>query len=290
MIMKHKNKSRILPAIIFLSVLAVLVVVLAPRFLTKSKVIQTVQQNTKDKEVSELLAIMSKNPNKDSQEYQEAQQKFCLLTARPVAEREKAIANIREFLGMSDIPVEFLCSRFNNKPDESGTDYNNPASEHYEAARFGFTIDPKTNYIVEVGEAERRWGTKDDGTRWFENMPEYDNTPRYTTKEQIRKVAEDFMTKHKDIFGVDITKMTYEFEGTKPGNFFVKWYDYTKPFTKEFEECGDADNTREGAYQNDQGVWCLKTKSTRYPMVSLTITQGGQIAVYDNEGWDIDKL
>ena len=81
------------------------------------------QQNAKDKEVSELLAIMSKNPNKDSQEYQEAQQKFCLLTARPVAEREKAIANIREFLGMSDIPVEFLCSRFNGKPDDSGTDY-----------------------------------------------------------------------------------------------------------------------------------------------------------------------
>lgn len=288
--MTHKNKSRMFLVILLLAAVAILAVVLSPRLVSQLKVVQSLQTSTKDKEVTELLATMSENPNRDSQEYKEAQKKFCLLTARPVAEREKAIANIREFLSMSDIPVEFLCSRFNGKPGDSGTDYNNPASEHYEAARFAFTIDPKTNYIVEVGEAERRWGTKEDGSRWFENMPEYDNTPRYTTKEQISKVAEDFMIKHKDIFGVDITKMTYEFEGTKPGNFFVKWYDYNKPFTKEYEECGDVDQKREGAYKNDQGVWCLKTKSTRYPLISLTITQGGQVAVYDNDGWEIEKL
>jgi|GEM_PF-6198232 len=86
---------------------------------------------------------------------------FFILTARPAAEREKAVANIRQFLGMPDIPVEFVCSRFNSKPDDSGTNYNSPASETYEAARFSFTVDPKTNYIVETGEAdadrERKW-------------------------------------------------------------------------------------------------------------------------------------
>jgi len=33
-------------------------------------------------EISELLALMENNPNKDSQVYKEAQQKFCLMTAR----------------------------------------------------------------------------------------------------------------------------------------------------------------------------------------------------------------
>ena len=289
MIMKQKTKSRILPAIFLLSVFVVLGIVLLPRFLPQSKVVQSVQQSAKDKEVAELLATMSNNPNKDSQEYIEAREKFCVLTARPVAEREKAIANIRQFLSMPDIPVEFLCSRFNNKPGDSGTDYNSPASEQYEAARFSFIIDPKTNYIIETGEAERRWGTKSDGSRWFENMPEYDDTPTYTTPEAIKPVAEAFMMKNKDIFGVDITKMTYQFEGRKVGNFFIKWIDKSKPHTSENVECGDVDQKREGAYQNDQGVWCLKHTSTIYPTVNMTIMQSGQVAVYDNDGWEIEK-
>jgi len=189
MTMKHKNKSRFLPVVLILVIVAILAVILAPRLISQSKIAQTLQSNAKDKEVAELLATMSNNPNKDSQEYKEIRQKFCLLTARPVAEREKAIANIREFLSMPDIPVEFVCSRFAGKPDDSGTDYNNPASEYYEAALFSFNIDPKNNHIIEVGEAERRWGTKGDGTRWFENMPEYDYSGRYSTAEEVRRVA-----------------------------------------------------------------------------------------------------
>lgn len=290
MTMTHKQKSRIFPVILFLVVVAILAVVLAPRLVSQSKVAQTLQSSAKDKEVAELLATMSNNPNKDSQEYAEARQEFCILTARPAAQREKAVANIRQFLGMPDIPVEFVCSRFNGKPDNSGTDYNSPASETYEAARFSFTVDPKTNYIVETGEAERRWGTKVDGTRWFENMPEYDDTPTYTTPEAIKPVVEAFMIKNKDIFGVDITKMTYQFEGRKIGNFFIKWIDKNNPHTKEYEECGDADRNNPAVYQNDQGVWCLKQTSTTYPTVSMTIMQSGQIAVYDNDGWEIEKL
>jgi len=256
--MKHKNKPRLLLVTFILAVIAILAVVLAPRLVSQSKVVQTLQSSVKDKEVAELLATMSKNPNKESQEYKEARQKFCLLTARPVKEREKAIANIREFLGMPDIPVEFICSRFVGKPDDSGTDYNNPASEYYEAALFSFNIDPKSNYIIEVGEAERRWGTKEDGTRWFENMPEYDYSGRYGTVEEVKKIAEKFLTDHKGIFGIDITKMTYEFEGTKPGNFFLKW--------KAVDTNG-------------------KTKE----LVSITITNGGQIIVYDNDTYDLAK-
>jgi len=241
-------------------------------------------------EISELLAVMEKNPNKDSQVYKEAREKFCLLTARSAEEREQAVSNIQKFLGSSDMPVEFLCSRFNGKPDDTGTDYTSPASEHYSAGGFGFTVDPNTNYIVEVGEAERRWGTNDDDSRWFDPQPEYDNTPRYTIAEAIKPVAEKFITEHQDILGVDIIQMTYEFQGSKPGNFFVRWVDYENPHTEEYEQCGDTDQTFETAYQRADGVWCASIKNTRYPTVSLTITQGGQVIVYDNDGWEIEKL
>lgn len=241
-------------------------------------------------EISELLAVMEKSSNKDSQVYKEAREKFCLLTARSAQEREQVVTNIQKFLGSSDMPVEFLCSRFKGKPDDSGTNYSSPASEHYSTGGFGFTVDPNTNYIVEVGEAERRWGTNDDDSRWFDPQPEYDNTPRYTTAEAIRPVAEQFMIDHQNILGVDTTQMTYEFQGTKPGNFFIKWVDYESPYTEEYEQCGDTDQTLETAYQRDDGVWCASIKNTRYPTISLTITQGGQVIVYDNDGWEIEKL
>jgi len=98
------------------------------------------------------------------------------------------------------------------------------------------------------------------------------------------------MTDNQDILGVDVTQMTYEFQGTKPGNFFVRWVDYENPHTKEYEQCGDVDQTLETAYQRTDGVWCASIKNTRYPTVSLTITQGGQVIVYSNDGWEIEKL
>lgn len=242
--MKHKNKSYFLPVILILAIIAILAVVLAPRLISQSKIIQTLQTNAKDKEIARLEAVMMEIKDKDSQEYKEAKQQYCLLKSRPAVEREKAVANVREFLGMPDVPVDFTCGRGN--------------IEYYEAARFAISIDPKTNYIIEVGEAERRWGTKEDGTRWFDPMPEYDYSGRYTTPAAIHPVAERFLTDHRDIFGIDITKMTYEFEGTKPGNFFLKW--------KTVDENG-------------------KTKE----LVSVTITNGGQIIVYDNDTYDMVK-
>ena len=244
MIMKQKSKSRILPFILLLAVICVFVVVLTPRFLNQPKVSQSIQTGDKAQQIAEAEAKLASIKDKDSQEYKEAKQQYCLLKSRPAAEREKAVANVREFLGMPTVDVEFDCGRGNY--------------EYYTAASWSIMIDPKTNYIVETGEAERRWGTKEDGTRWFDPTPEYDYTPRYTTPEAIRPVAEKFLIDHKDIFGIDITKMTYEFEGTKPGNFFLKW--------KTVDENG-------------------KTKE----LVSVTITTGGQVIVYDNDTYDLAK-
>ncbi len=242
---------------------------------TASNEVSPTLPDPKTERVQELEGIMAANPNKDSQEYQAARQEYCLLKSRPATEREQAVANVKKFLGMPDVPVEFTCGRGN--------------SEYYTAAGFSLKVDPETNYIMEVGEAERRWGTKEDGTRWFDPMPEYDYTVRYTTPEAIKPVAEEFMRKHQDILGVDIDQMTYEFRGTKPGNFFLKWHDQDYPSVEEHEECGDVDpdampiENRSGAYQNDQGVWCIKSKVTRYPSVYMTITQGGQVIVYSKD-------
>ncbi len=291
--MTHKSKSRFLPTILLLAVIAFLAVVLVPRFLSQSKVVQSLQNSAKDKQVADLLATMAKNPNKESQEYKGLRQKFCLLTARPEKERGKAVANIKEFLHgiyptvSKEFEVEFLCSRFAGKPDGSGSDYNNPSVEQYEAANFSFDIDSKTNYIVGVGEAER--------TQRTDPMPEDDYTPRYSEPEKLRQIAEKFLTEHQDIFGVDITKMTYTFEGTKPGNFFMNWKDTKHPYTKEVEVCGNlgegsVDATYEGAYQKADGTWCVKRQSSHDPEVDITITTGGQIIVYRNNILDLPKL
>ncbi len=207
--MKIRNKSRILPAVSLLAVVVLLAIVLIPRLLGQSKLLQSVEINNKTQQLVEAEAKLASIKDKDSQEYKEAKQQWCALRSRPTAEREQAVANVREFLGMPTVNVEFDCGRGN--------------FEYYTAARFSFIVDPTNNHIVEVGEAERRWGTKEDGTRWFDPTPEYDYSGRYTTPEAIRPVAEKFLIDHKDIFGVDVTKMGYEFEGTKPGNFFLKW-------------------------------------------------------------------
>jgi len=244
--MKIRNKSRILPLIFLFVAIGALAVVLIPLFLnqSQSKIAQSMQTGNKARQIAEAEAKLASIKDKDSQEYKEAKQQWCALRSRPAAEREQAVANVREFLGMPTVDVEFDCGRGN--------------FEYYTAARFSFIVDPTNNHIVEVGEAERRWGTKEDGTRWFDPIPEYDYTPSYTTPETIRPVAEKFLIDHKDIFGVDVTKMTYEFEGTKPGNFFLKW--------KTVDENG-------------------KTKE----LVSVTITTSSQVIVYDNDTYDLAK-
>jgi len=294
--MKYKNKPNFLPVIFVLVIVAILAIVLVPRLVSQSKVVQSLQSSAKDKEVAELLATMSNNPNKDSQEYKEARQKFCLLTARPEAERTKAVTNIKGFLHgiypavSKEFNPEFICSKFNGKPDDSGTDYHSPAIEFYEAENHSFEVEPKTNYILGFGEAERRWGYNEDGTRWHDPIPEYDYSGIYSTPEELRQVAERFLTEHKDILGIDLTKMTYEFEGTKPGNFFMHWEDKSVSVTKEHEVCGDVDKEREGAYQDANGTWCIKQKSTNYQRIDITITNGGQIIIYRNNINDLDKL
>lgn len=291
--MRIKKNNRFLLMVLLAGlVLAVGLAVAAPRFLSNKS--QKAENNARYTEAQQLADALQNDPkyrDKESQAYKEARQKFCLLSARPVEQREKAVANIKGFLGKPTVDVGFVCSRF------EGSDYTKPKIEYYNAALFGFTVDPKTNYIVDVRTEAwegSRWGTNTDGTRWFDPQPEIDYTSRYTQK-QAEEIAKKFIIDHKDILGVDISEMIYTFEGTKPGNFFMSWKDTKHPYTKEVEVCGNlgegsVNATYEGAYQRADGTWCVKRQSSHDPQVDITITTGGQIIVYRNNILDLPKL
>ena len=141
-------------------------------------------EDTKTQQIAEAEARLNSITDKASQEYKDAKQEFCALRSRPAAEREQAVANVREFLGMPTVDVTFDCGR--------------GSLEYYQAAKWQFIVDPTNNHIIEVGEAPRSWGDKEDGTRWFDQAPEYDYTPRYNA-EEAATVAEKFIADHKAI-------------------------------------------------------------------------------------------
>lgn len=211
----------------------------------KTETSVTAAEDTKAQQIAELQTKMDSIKDQESQEFKEVKQQFCALRSRPAAEREQAIANVREFLGKPTTEVKFDCGRGN--------------FEYYEAAGWSFIVDPAHNNIVEMGETQH---TKIDDPK-----PEYDYTPRYNA-EEAGKVAEQFMIAHQGILGIDITKMTKEYEGMKDGgdgvhpgqliNYFFKWV------TKD-----------------ENG----KTKE----LVVVTITRGGQIVVFDNDTYDLRK-
>lgn len=170
----------------------------------------TAAEDTKAQLIAEMQAKMDNIKDKESQEYKDAKAQFCELRSRPAAEREQAVANIREFLDMPNVEATFDCGR--------GT------FEYYNAAGWSFIIDPAHNTIVEMGQGQRKSVNDPE--------PVYDYTPRYNA-EEAGKVAEQFIATHQSILAVNVTKMTRQYEGTKDGgdgitpgekvNYFYTW-------------------------------------------------------------------
>ncbi len=210
-------------------------------------------EDIKAQQIAELDAKLASITDKNSQEYQDTKQQLCELRSRPPTERERAVANVREFLGKPDVKVIFDCGRGN--------------FEYYTADKWQFIVDPAHNNIVEIGEAPRSWGMNPDGSRWFDQAPEYDYTPRYNA-EEAGNVAEKFITDHKNIFAVDISKMTRQYEGTKDGG----------------------DGITPGDKVNYFYTWRTKDVNGKtIEQVAVTITRGGQIVVFDNDNYDLAK-
>lgn len=219
----------------------------------------TATEDAKAQQIAEAEARLNSIKDKESQEYKEAKQQFCELRARPEAERAQAVANVKEFVRASyptsskDYPVTFDCGRGNY--------------EYYESAKWQFIVDPTNNHIIEMGEAPRSWGDNPDGTRWFDEAPEYDYTARYNA-EEAGEVAEKLITDHQGIFGVDITRMTRQYEGTKDGG----------------------DGITPGDKVNYFYTWRTKDANGKTTeLVAVTITRGGQIVVFDNDTYDLKK-
>ena len=211
------------------------------------------QQQTADAQ-SRLDAIK----DKASTEYKVAKKEYCDLVSRPETDRQQAVANVKEFVraiypaSSKDYEVTFDCGR--------GT------FEYYQSANWQFTVDPVNNNIVEMGEAPRTWDRNADGSIvWQGQAPEYDYTPRYNA-EEAGQVAEKFLIDHKNILGVDATKMTREYEGTKDGG----------------------DGITPGDKVNYFFVWRTKDGSGKTAeLVNITITRGGQVVVFDNDTYDL---
>lgn len=235
---------------------AIAVIVLAAFAYTSQGKAETsvrVDEDTKAQQIVELNAKLAGITDKNSQEYKDTKQQLCELRSRPAAEREQAVANVREFLGKPDVEVTFDCGRGN--------------FEYYTAAKWQFIVDPAHNNIVEMGEAPRSWGTNADGSRWFDQAPEYDYIPRYNA-EEAGNVAEKFITDHEAIFAVDISKMTRQYEGMKDGG----------------------DGITPGDKVNYFYTWRTKDANGKATeLVAVTITRGGQIVVFDNDTYDLAK-
>lgn len=202
-------------------------------------------EDTKAQQIAELQAKMESIKNQESPEFKAAKAQFCELRSRSAAEREQAVASIREFLSMPNVEAIFDCGR--------GT------FEYYDAAGWSFIIDPAHNNIVEMGQGQRKSVNDPE--------PVYDYTPRYNA-EEAAAVAEKFITDHKAILGVDISKKTRQYEGTKDGG----------------------DGITPGQKVNYFFTWRTKdTNGKTTELVAVTITRGGQVVVFDNDTYDLAK-
>ncbi|MCB9823465.1 hypothetical protein H6802_00685 [Candidatus Nomurabacteria bacterium] len=241
------------------------------------------------KEITEKLSTNPKYRDHTAQATKELKEKLCSLTARPVDEREKAIASIREFLEMPTVEVEYECSNAFYSLEE---DKFVPAKgETYTVGLTYFIVDPETNHVLQVEETPGTWGYRTDGSRWFSEGKEYDYSANYS-QEEVEQIAKAFIAKHSSSIGnIDLSKLALE-TGKKDGgndrvNYFFIWRGeaQTIQHNQPLETCSeDLNKDIEGLYYNGNGVPCIKVyESTETPNISIAFTNGGQLISFSNE-------
>lgn len=188
----------------------------------------------------ELSNLLNNDPtyrDKSTQKYQQAQKEWCLVSARSAEEREKAVFAVRDFLDRPDANVEYECVRNpSNNPDEQ------PQTESYSVDFDRFTVDTKTNLVIEMSPKEGTWGTNKDGSRWFSAQKEYDYSPRYS-KDTIEQFARDFIRNHELALGkIDLTKLSLDINSKENDGgeitYFLTWKDSDHTLTISFTQGG----------------------------------------------------
>ena len=241
------------------------------------------------KEITEKLSTDPKYRDHTAQATKELREKLCSLTARPVEEREKSIAAIRDFLEMPTVEVEYECSNAFYSLEE---DQFIPAKgETYTVGLTYFIVDPETNNVLRVEETPGTWGYKIDGSRWFSEGKEYDYSANYS-QEEVEQIVRSFIAKQSSSIGnIDLSRLTLE-TGKKDGdngrvNYFFIWRGEAQKVQHNppLETCSeDLNKDVEGLYYNGNGVPCIKVyESTEQPSLSIAFTNGGQLINFSNE-------
>lgn len=276
-------------------VILLLVVVYFGLNVVRSKYQSSRTQQTEDQKIQEIkditkkLSTDSKYRDHTAQATKELREKLCSLTARPVEEREKAIASIRDFLEMPTIEVEYECSNAFYSLEE---DKFIPAKgETYTVGLTYFIVDPETNHILQAEETPGTWGYKTDGSRWFSEGKEYDYFTNYS-QEEVEQIARSFIDKHSSSIGdINLSQLTLK-TGKKDGgngrvNYFFVWRGeaQTVEHNPPLETCSeDLNKDIEDLYYNSNGVPCIKVyESTETPSIIIAFTSGGQLISFSNE-------
>lgn len=242
-------------------------------------------KNQIQQELTHLLGNDPSYRDKSTQKYKQAQQEWCTVSARAPEEQEKAVDAIQDFLDRPDADVKYECIR--NPENRSG---EQGQTESYLVDFDRFTIDTKTNYIIEVSEKEGVWGENKDGSHWTSPQKQYDYTPRYT-KTEAEQLARDFIRNHEKALGkIDLSNLTLESntkgEDAEQTIYFFTWIG--KPQISKLKEpyktCSKDVKKEDADSYNENGVPCVTATEDKFtPQLSIAFTQGGQLVNFSNE-------
>jgi len=276
-------------------VFALLLIADSVFWLIRPKIQSVKVQQAQDQKLQQIkeLTQVADNDHKyrehNSQASRELSDKLCSSTARSPEDREKAVAAVRDFLGMPTIDVKYECNDafYNLEEDRLVA----AKSETYLVDSTYFVVNSVTNHVMQVDETPGTWGYKADGSRWFSDQKQYDYSGKYSQLE-IEQLARNFIARHSVAFGnVDLSKFTLE-TGKKDGgnnrvNYFLTWKGEARTVQLDppTETCSeDLDKNAPGLYRNGNGVPCIKVyESKEQPSLSIAFTNGGQLINFSNE-------
>jgi hypothetical protein len=242
-------------------------------------------KNQIQQELTHLLGNDPSYRDKSTQKYKQAQQEWCTVSARPPEEQEKAVDAIQDFLDRPDADVKYECIR---NPESRSNEQTQTESYLVDFDRF--TIDTKTNYIIEVSEKEGTWGENKDGSHWSSPQKQCTSKAHYTLAES-EQLARDFIEDHKEALGnINLTKLTLE-TGTKDDGagkvmYFFTWKGEPQKHKLEspYKNCSQEIKKSDADSFDENGVPCITaTEDTFTPQLSIGFTEGGELVNFSNE-------
>lgn len=131
------NKYKIIPVFIIIAVLGI-----GSIFLSKSS---QREEGLASTSIEEKVATISDQYKNGSITREEANAKFCILTARSENEQREAIEAIRIYTNTPNLIVEYKCNNFSpNNPTAE------PTEETYLADGKYYFVDVATNKVISV--------------------------------------------------------------------------------------------------------------------------------------------